>query len=94
MHTPTPKRVLVTGASGAVGHATCKLLTERGHRVAGTMRARHGKNAEIAAALEAMGVAVIELDVTDDASVNDGGASTSTSRTTPNGRCPPRRTSA
>ncbi|MCB9545273.1 MAG: SDR family oxidoreductase [Myxococcales bacterium] len=70
------KRVLVTGASGAVGHATCELLAARGHRVAGTMRRRGGKNSAIAAALEARGVTVIELDVTDDASVDAGLAAT------------------
>lgn len=66
------KRILVTGASGAVGRATCEALVARGHRVAGTMRSRHGKNAEVAAALEARGVVVVELDVTDDASVSAG----------------------
>lgn len=68
----TPKRVLVTGASGAVGRSTCEQLIARGHHVAGTMRSRGGKNAATADALEALGVAIIELDVTDDASVQAG----------------------
>ena len=29
------ERILVTGASGAVGRSTCELLSARGHRVAG-----------------------------------------------------------
>lgn len=66
------KRILVTGASGAVGYATCELLIARGHRVAGTMRSRDGKNTEVSAALSAQGVAIVEMDVTDDASVNAG----------------------
>lgn len=66
----SPKRILVTGASGAVGYATCEILAARGHRVAGTMRSRRGKNTQLADALEALGVAVVEMDVTDAASVD------------------------
>ena len=73
---PTPKRILVTGASGAVGRSTCELLVARGHRVAGTMRSRGGKNTAVADALEALGVAIVELDVTNDDSVNAGVAAT------------------
>ncbi len=75
MQTSAPdatKRVLITGASGAIGYATCELLAARGHRVAGTLRARDGKNAEVARALGAMGVSVVEMDVTDDGSVDRG----------------------
>ena len=68
----TPKRILVTGASGAVGLATCARLAATGHRVVGTMRSRGGKNADVAQTLEAHGVTVVELDVTDDASVGAG----------------------
>ena len=67
-----PKRILITGASGAVGHATCTLLAAHGHRVAGTMRSRGGKNLEVAASLESAGVTIVEMDVTDEASVNAG----------------------
>jgi len=74
--TESPKRILVTGASGAVGYAACALLAARGHRVAGTMRSRSTKNAETAGALEALGVAVVEMDVTDDDSVDSGVAAT------------------
>ena len=72
MATSQPKRILVTGASGAVGRSTCERLIARGHRVAGTMRSRGGKNADIAQALESLGVAVVELDVTETASVEAG----------------------
>jgi len=72
MDTQAPKRILVTGASGAVGYATCKALAARGHRVAGTMRSRMDKNAEKAHALEALGVSVVEMDVTDEAVVAKG----------------------
>ncbi len=74
----SPKRILVTGASGAVGHATCEALVAKGHRVAGSMRSRGGKNTAIASALEALGVAVVEMDVTSDASVNVGVSATIT----------------
>lgn len=74
--TRSPQRILVTGASGAVGRATCSALVARGHRVAGTLRARKGRNAETAAALEALGVAVVEMDVTDDDRVEAGVAAT------------------
>lgn len=35
MSTPTPRRVLVTGASGAIGTPVCRHLESRGHRVRG-----------------------------------------------------------
>lgn len=71
-----PKRILVTGASGAVGHATCLALAARGHRVAGTTRNAGGTNTSIAQSLERQGVTVVEMDVTDDASVQAGVAAT------------------
>jgi len=70
------KRVLITGASTGFGHATAKALAEKGHVVFATMRGVFGKNAENAAALEAWAktgghsLEVLELDVTDEASVN------------------------
>ncbi len=70
--TPLTKRILITGASGAVGRAACEILTAKGHRVAGTMRSRGGGNMETAASLEALGVAVVEMDVTDDMSAQAG----------------------
>ena len=71
----TAKRVLITGASAGFGHDTTKALAENGHTVLATMRGSTGKNAEKARALESWAkdgghsVQVLELDVTDEASV-------------------------
>ncbi|MCK6507958.1 SDR family oxidoreductase [Myxococcota bacterium] len=69
---PAHKRILVTGASGAVGHATCLALAARGHHVAGTMRTPGGRNTDVARSLETHGVTVVTMDVTDQASVDAG----------------------
>lgn len=61
--------VLVTGTSTGFGHLTAVALATRGHRVIATMRDPKGKNRERAAALP-RGIEVLELDVTDDASVD------------------------
>ncbi|MEM7155489.1 MAG: SDR family oxidoreductase [Myxococcota bacterium] len=66
------KRIIVTGASGGVGLSTCQLLVEKGHRVAGAMRSTGGKNEAVAETLRGIGVELIELDVTDQGSVDTG----------------------
>ncbi|MEZ5057717.1 MAG: SDR family oxidoreductase [Saprospiraceae bacterium] len=66
------KKVLVTGASVAFGSLTCKALVESGHQVVGTMRSKSGKNEAIAKELLASGVQLVEMDVTNDSSVNEG----------------------
>lgn len=63
-------KVLVTGASGAFGRLTCIQLVEHGHEVVGTMRSVGGKNAAVASELTAMGVKLVEMDVTREDSVN------------------------
>ncbi|MFT5168336.1 MAG: NAD(P)-dependent dehydrogenase (short-subunit alcohol dehydrogenase family) [Saprospiraceae bacterium] len=66
------KKILVTGASGAFGSLTCKSLTEKGYQVVGTMRSTKGKNETIAQELQKAGVKLVEIDVTNEASVNEG----------------------
>ncbi len=66
------KKVLVTGASGAFGSLTCKSLAQNGYQVVGTMRSTKGKNESIAQDLQMAGVKLVEMDVTNEASVNDG----------------------
>ena len=63
-------KILVTGASGAFGSLTCIQLVENGHQVVGTMRSLQGKNEAIAYELKSKGVALVEMDVTNEDSVN------------------------
>jgi NADP-dependent 3-hydroxy acid dehydrogenase YdfG len=65
-------KILVTGASGAFGSLTCIHLAENGHQVVGTMRSISGKNESIANELKSKGVSLIEIDVTNENSVNTG----------------------
>ena len=65
-------KILVTGASGAFGSLTCIQLAENGHQVVGTFRSLKGKNETIANELKAKGVALVEMDVTNENSVNAG----------------------
>jgi NADP-dependent 3-hydroxy acid dehydrogenase YdfG len=65
-------KILVTGASGAFGSLTCMQLAENGHQVVGTMRSVSGKNAAIANELKSKGVALVEMDVTNEDSINAG----------------------
>ena len=69
------KVVLITGASTGFGRLIAETLARHGHTVFATMRdpgGRNGKNAEEIRALakrESLPLQVLELDVTDDASV-------------------------
>lgn len=65
-------KILVTGASGAFGSLACIQLVENGHQVVGTMRSLKGKNEAIANELKSKGVALVEMDVTNEESVNAG----------------------
>lgn len=65
-------KILVTGASGAFGSLSCIQLVESGHQVVGTMRSVSGKNTAIANELKSKGVALVEMDVTNEDSVNSG----------------------
>ncbi|MCA9691089.1 MAG: SDR family oxidoreductase [Nannocystaceae bacterium] len=67
--------VIITGCSSGFGLIFAKTLAGAGHRVFATMRDVAGKNAAVAAELtawaeaEGRALSVLELDVTDDASV-------------------------
>jgi NAD(P)-dependent dehydrogenase (short-subunit alcohol dehydrogenase family) len=63
-------KILVTGASGAFGSLTCLQLVENGHQVVGTMRSLNGKNKELAEHLKSKGVLLVEMDVTNEKSVD------------------------
>jgi NAD(P)-dependent dehydrogenase (short-subunit alcohol dehydrogenase family) len=65
-------KILVTGASGAFGSLACIQLAENGHQVVGTMRSLQGKNEATARELKSKGVALVEMDVTNEASVEAG----------------------
>ena len=65
-------KILVTGASGAFGSSTCIQLAENGHQVTGTMRSISGKNEAIANELKSKGVSLVEMDVTNEKSVDAG----------------------
>ncbi len=63
------KVALVTGASTGFGKLTAEAFAATGWRTYGALRDVHSRNADAANALRASGVRVVELDVTDDASV-------------------------
>lgn len=71
-----PKRVLITGTSTGVGRDTAERLARRGDHVFATMRDLSGRNAAHRDALESLAIAenlrlrVLELDVTDQKSVD------------------------
>lgn len=66
------KIAVVTGTSTGFGHDTARLLVEAGNVVFGTMRDIAGRNAEPAKALERLGITGVDMDVTDENSVERG----------------------
>jgi NADP-dependent 3-hydroxy acid dehydrogenase YdfG len=64
------KIILITGASTGFGRDTAETLARAGHRVFATMRDIAGRNREHADALRDQKINVVELDVTDDGSVD------------------------
>ncbi len=65
-------KVLITGANGGFGALTVNTLLAQGHSVVATVRNPETKNKEAAAALANAGAHVVNLDVTDDESVDKG----------------------
>jgi NAD(P)-dependent dehydrogenase (short-subunit alcohol dehydrogenase family) len=68
--------VLITGCSSGIGQITAELLARKNYHVFATVRAMHARNAEKARELQALAgreslsLRVLELDLTDDASVD------------------------
>ncbi|MGA1346090.1 MAG: SDR family oxidoreductase [Ilumatobacteraceae bacterium] len=75
MDETTPRTVLITGASAGLGRLTAMALLDAGHTVVAAMRDPESRNLEVADALRSAGAHIVELDVTDDASVEDAVAS-------------------
>ena len=67
-----PKTILITGTSSGFGRDTAETLHQAGHTVYASMRGLEGKNRDAAAALQKLGIKTVELDVSDDASVEAG----------------------
>jgi len=65
-------KILITGANGGFGALTVKTLLSKGHSVVATMRNTDFKNKVAADELAALGAIILEIDVTDDESVNAG----------------------
>ena len=66
------KKILVTGSSGGFGRLTTLTLLEKGHTVVATMREPGNKNKSVAEELRTAGAHVVDIDVTNDESVNQG----------------------
>jgi NAD(P)-dependent dehydrogenase (short-subunit alcohol dehydrogenase family) len=66
------KTILITGASSGFGRYTAETLAHAGHRVFASMRDVADRNQPHAEALRSKGIHVVELDVTDDTSVERG----------------------
>src|SRR5438094_2765833 len=66
------KSILITGTSSGFGRDTAETLHHAGHTVYASMRGLEDKNHEAASALRKLGIKTVELDVSDDASVEAG----------------------
>ncbi|BAO94169.1 SDR family oxidoreductase [Caballeronia insecticola] len=64
------KTILITGTSNGFGNDIATTLAAAGHRVFATMRDVNGRHREAAQKLNEKGIETLELDVTDDASVD------------------------
>lgn len=66
------QNILITGAGGGFGKLATLALLEAGHNVVATLRDIQGRNRDVTAELRAAGAHPVEMDVTDDASVEAG----------------------
>lgn len=64
------KTILITGASSGFGRDTAETLAKAGHQVYASMRSISDRHSVVANELKNLGIKVVELDVTDDASVD------------------------
>jgi NAD(P)-dependent dehydrogenase (short-subunit alcohol dehydrogenase family) len=64
------KTILITGASSGFGHTTAEALARAGHKVFASMRDPNAKNRDHAQELRQQGIAVVELDISSDTSVD------------------------
>ncbi|MBV8115807.1 MAG: SDR family oxidoreductase [Silvibacterium sp.] len=64
------KTILITGASNGFGNDIAKTLAGAGHKVFATMREVNSRHAKATQELNSLGIETIELDVTDQASVD------------------------
>lgn len=65
-------KVLITGSSSGFGKLTINTLLEAGHTVVASMRNTTSKNKEVAEELQNQGAKIVDIDVTDDVSVESG----------------------
>ena len=66
------QKILITGSSGGFGRLTAATLLKKGHSVVSSMRGADGKNKPVADELQSAGAHIVEIDVTDEASVEQG----------------------
>jgi NAD(P)-dependent dehydrogenase (short-subunit alcohol dehydrogenase family) len=66
------KRILITGAGSGFGKLTTQALLTHGHTVVASMRDIGGRNKPVVEELSSAGAYIVEIDVTDDESVNKG----------------------
>lgn len=64
------KTILITGTSNGFGKDIANTLAAAGHRVFATMRDMDGRNRDAARELQSKGIETLELDVTNNASVD------------------------